>query len=186
MTWHKTQKEEPVMKKLTFVIIAGLLAAMLAACGKSADQQTDAGKETTTQEVTTQEATTQPEEETTEAGGTLAGGWTLAESDEITDERREIFDTAVADLEAEGIDCHPIMYLGSQVVAGTNHCYIADITDVPKNKNYFALVFIYQDLEGNDKFVNMHELEGVQYANEYDPVADNFGQYYDYSAASEG
>lgn len=173
------------MKKIAILLIAALLATALAACGNSADNQTDGGNETTTQEVTTQPEEETTEEETTEAGGTLTGGWTLAESDEITDERREIFDTAVADLEAQGIDCHPIMYLGSQVVAGTNHCYIADITDVPKGKNYFALVFIYQDLEGNDKFVNMHELEGVQYANEYDPVADNFGQYYDYAAASE-
>ena len=169
------------MKKILMLAIVGLFAFSLVACGSTAKDQSpaadDGSAETTT--LSPEEATT-PEEQ-----AALLGGWKIAESDIITDELREVFDAATADLEAEGTDCHPIMYIGDQLVNGTNRCYIADITDVMKNKNYFALVFIHEDLDGAVQLVNMHELEGVQYANEYDFRGDDFTQYFNENASED-
>ena len=165
------------MKKVLMFVIAALFALSLVACGsttKDDGQAADGGGA---------EVAGIPEEVTTaEAQGNLLGGWKIAESDIITDELRDIFDAATADLEAEGTDCHPIMYIGDQLVNGTNRCYIADITEVMAGKNYFALVFIHESLDGSVELVNMHELEGVEYANEYDFLGDDFTQYFNEDA----
>ena len=50
----------------------------------------------------------------------MLGGWTVAESAEITEEQKAIFDKAMEKL--VGVGYEPVAYLASQVVAGTNHC----------------------------------------------------------------
>ena len=180
------------MKKLALILSAGILAVLLVACGTQkkdeATEPTNADGTTNAEVITilpTKEDTEADTDMETEEEEVLLGGWQVAESDLITEIRGVRFDQATADLEAEGVDCHPIMYIGSQIVNGTNYCYIADITDVFANKNYFALVFIHEDLDGNVQLVNIHELEDIEYANEYDFVGDNFGQYFNETTESE-
>ncbi|MBR7188877.1 MAG: hypothetical protein IKD53_10020, partial [Clostridia bacterium] len=56
-------------------------------------------------------------------GAPLAGGWTPAADPAVTEDMKEMFDRALEGL--LGVDYVPVAYLGSQVVAGTNHCILA-------------------------------------------------------------
>ena len=84
----------------------------------------------------------------------MAGGWTPAESPEITEERQAVFDKAMEGL--LGVSYKPVAYLGSQLVAGTNHCFLCQATVVyPDTQPDYVLVFIYQDLSGNARIMNI-------------------------------
>lgn len=91
-------------------------------------------------------------------GGPLAGGWTPSESPEITEEIRAVFDRAVEGL--LGVNYVPVAYLGSQVVAGTNHCILCQATAVvPGARPEYKLVYIYQDLEGGAQVLSVADLD---------------------------
>ncbi len=83
-----------------------------------------------------------------ESGGEIVGGWTKAGSPVITYDFKKVFEKAVSEL--DGVDYTPVAYLGSQVVAGTNHCVLCKATSiVPDAKTTYSIVYIYEDLEGN-------------------------------------
>ena len=95
------------------------------------------------------------------AEGPVTGGWTVAESTEINAEAHEIFDKAMEGL--VGVDYEPIAYIGSQVVAGLNHCFLCKATVVyPGAEATLAMVYIYQDLEGNAQITNIANLDIAQ------------------------
>ena len=78
----------------------------------------------------------------------MTGGWTPSASPEITEENKALFDKGMETL--LGVDYVPVAYLGSQVVAGTNHCFLAQATVViPDAQPSYKLVYLYEDLEGN-------------------------------------
>ncbi len=86
--------------------------------------------------------------EATGTNGTESGGWAAAESPAVTEEFGKVFEKAAAEL--DGVDYVPVAYLASQVVAGTNHCVLCKATPVvPDAKTTYAIVYIYEDLEGN-------------------------------------
>ena len=106
---------------LSLTLLAGCVA-VLAACGK--------------------------EKGTPISGGDVLGGWTKAESPEITEEFKQVFDKAVATL--AGVEYTPVAYVASQVVAGKNHCVLCKAAaTVPGAEANYALVYIYEDLQGN-------------------------------------
>ena len=77
----------------------------------------------------------------------ITGGWQNSESPDITPERRAVFDKAMDGF--VGVGYEPIAYLGSQVVAGTNHAFFCKAQVIyPNSLPYFAIVYIYEDLEG--------------------------------------
>ena len=81
-------------------------------------------------------------------GETLMGGWAVSDSIELTDDLMAVFDKGMEEL--LGVDYVPVAYLGSQVVAGTNHCFLCKATVVyPGAEAVLALVYLYEDLEGN-------------------------------------
>lgn len=83
-----------------------------------------------------------------ESESNISGGWQVSESPEITSELRAVFDKALDGF--VGVGYEPIAYLGSQIVAGTNHAFFCKAQVVyPNAQPYFAIVFIYEDLEGN-------------------------------------
>ena len=88
----------------------------------------------------------------------LVGGWSVAESTEITDENKAVFDKAMEGL--LGVDYEPVAYLGSQVVAGLNHCFLCKATVVyPDAVPTLVLVYIYEDLDGNATVTNIADLD---------------------------
>ncbi len=88
----------------------------------------------------------------------VAGGWTLADDMELTEEQKALFEKAMEKL--LGVDYYPSYYLGSQVVAGTNHCFLcrAAVATVEQPTCY-ALVYIYEDLEGNASVLSIQDIE---------------------------
>ena len=96
---------------------------------------------------------------------TMLGGWNVTESIEITEERKAVFDKALEGL--VGVNYEPLAYLGSQVVAGTNHCFLCRATVVyPGATPGLALVYIYQDLEGNATIMTIESFDLAMFNGE--------------------
>ena len=83
-------------------------------------------------------------------GGDKVGGWAYAESAEITDAIKKVMEKATETL--TGATYEPVAYVGSQVVAGTNHAILCKcVPSVPSadNSANYVLVYVYEDLQGN-------------------------------------
>lgn len=133
------------MKKMLIVLLAGLLMLTAVACKKEAEK---------------------PVEEPVEAAQaeTMTGGWTPAADYTVTEARKAIFDKGMAAL--LGVDYAPLAYLGSQVVAGTNHVFLVKGTMVvPAQPVSYALAYFYEDLQGNVKLMNVADLPIVPQAD---------------------
>ena len=85
----------------------------------------------------------------------LVGGWS-AYTDNPTEIPAEALDALNAALDGlEGCVYKPIALLGTQVVAGTNYCFLCETTVVmPDAQPSYALVYVFDGLE--------HELLRVQ------------------------
>ncbi|SEP89103.1 hypothetical protein SAMN02910369_00782 [Lachnospiraceae bacterium NE2001] len=81
----------------------------------------------------------------------LAGGWQASESSRITGELSEIFDKGIENY--TGNECTPVFYLGSQIVSGTNHAFLCKTKLGDDQDEYWSIVYIYEDLEGNCTFI---------------------------------
>lgn len=92
------------------------------------------------------------------AEGMLSGGWAAADDPTVTQERSELFEKALGGM--VGVDYTPVAYLGSQVVAGTNHCFLClSRVVIPDAIPKYVLVFIYEDLQGNAQIMNIADFD---------------------------
>ena len=90
-------------------------------------------------------------------GNKNVGGWEISQDTKITDEKLKIFNKGIEGL--LGADYEPVAYLGSQLVSGTNHCYLCKSTVVyPGATNRYALVYIYEKLDGTEEILNIIDL----------------------------
>ena len=83
-------------------------------------------------------------------GGDKVGGWSYAESTEITDDMKKVMEKATETL--TGATYEPVAYIGSQVVAGTNHAILCKSTPSVAELNgatTYVLIYVYEDLQGN-------------------------------------
>ena len=88
----------------------------------------------------------------------LAGGWAYSESPEITEELQAIFDKAMEGF--VGVHYAPVAYLGSQIVAGMNHCLLCQATVVyPGARPYYVLMYLYEALDGHVEILHIAELD---------------------------
>lgn len=84
----------------------------------------------------------------------LDGGWAQAESPVVTDDARKAFDKAMEGF--VGVDYSPVALLSTQIVSGTNYCFLCEATVVyPGAETSYALVYIYEDLQGNAKITEI-------------------------------
>ena len=91
-------------------------------------------------------------------GGAAVGGWTPAEDPTVTEERQAVFDKGLEGL--LGVGYTPVAYLGSQVVAGTNHAFLCQATVVvPDAKPVWVIVYLYENLEGDVSILNIAEMD---------------------------
>ncbi len=131
------------MKKLIALLLGALLLVSAAACSQKQDEQPAEAGETGTEELQQNEP--------------LAGGWQLTENCEMTDELRAIFEKALDGL--TGVNYVPIACLGTQVVAGTNYCFLTQGTVVyPGAAPTYKLVYVYKDLSGNAEILNIADM----------------------------
>lgn len=124
------------MKKMILMILCAAMLLSLAACGqKNAEQP--AAEQPAAEEAPAEESST-----------SLLGGWTPAESVALTVEAQELLAKATEKL--LGSRYTPVLYLGTQVVAGRNHallCRVAPVTADPVET--YAIVKLYEDTQGN-------------------------------------
>jgi len=129
------------MKRIYALALSAVMVLSLAACATAkADNEPTAN------------------EEPVEIGEVMTGGWAHAASPEITDELRKVFVKAFDGF--AGSDVKPVAYLGSQVVAGTNHCFLCQSTVVyPGAEPQYVLVYINEGLDGSAELMNIADLD---------------------------
>ena len=88
----------------------------------------------------------------------LMGGWTVAQDPTITPELKAVFDKGMEGL--IGVNYVPVLYLGSQVVAGTNHAFLCRAAAVaPDAVPSWKIVFLYEDLKGGVSILNIADFD---------------------------
>ena len=83
-------------------------------------------------------------------GADVTGGWAYSMDADITPEIEDIMSKATTTL--TGATYEPVAYIGSQIVAGTNHAILC--TSSPSvaeldGETTYVLVYVYEDLDGN-------------------------------------
>ena len=92
------------------------------------------------------------------APGMLAGGWQATEDAAVSEETKALLLQAFGGIGEEAIV--PVALLGTQVVAGRNFCVLCRISpDAEGAVPYYALIYIYQDLQGNAQLLQIRELD---------------------------
>ena len=80
----------------------------------------------------------------------MTGGWTPSADPAMTAERQALFEKGTEAL--AGASYVPVAYLGSQVVAGTNHAFLCQaVSAYPgsvETEPAYAMVYLYADLSG--------------------------------------
>ena len=93
----------------------------------------------------------------------MIGGWNVAEETTVTDEIRALLEKALEGF--VGSDFEPVAYLGSQIVAGTNHCILCQRTVVyPGAQPVYTLVYLYEKLDGTVEILTMCDLDLTAFA----------------------
>ena len=91
----------------------------------------------------------------------MAGGWTPSADPAVTEELQALFDKGTETL--TGVSYIPVAYLGSQVVAGTNHAFLFQaVTAYPgslETAPAYAMVYLYEDLSGNVSILSIAEFD---------------------------
>ena len=92
------------------------------------------------------------------AEGLTTGGWKPADSPAITEENKALFEKGTEKL--LGVDYTPVAFLGSQIVAGTNYCFLAQAKSViPDAQPSFKLVFLYEKLDGTVEVLSIVDFD---------------------------
>ena len=90
----------------------------------------------------------------------LLGGWKAAEDFTLTEDKLALFEKGTEKL--VGVKYTPVAYLGSQVVAGTNHCFLSQaVVVVPDESPSYVLMTLYENLQGDVTLLSITEL-GMQ------------------------
>ena len=86
----------------------------------------------------------------------LVGGWAPSEDPTVTEERMTLFEKGTKAL--TGASCVPVTYLGSQVVAGTNHAILCKASEINKGSSW-VIIYLYEDLQGDVSIMNIADFE---------------------------
>jgi len=93
-------------------------------------------------------------------GMVMVGGWTPSADPSITDDLKTVFEIGTETL--TGAVVIPVVYLGSQVVAGTNHaflCRTASAYSGTETEPAYVIVYLYEDLQGNVSILNIADFD---------------------------
>lgn len=97
-------------------------------------------------------------------GGTVAavtvGGWKTADDPTITEDIQQMLSKALEGYQTgrTNFSFTPVTYLGSQVVAGTNHAILCKATG-NNGGSAWVIVYLYQDLKGNVSVMNIADFD---------------------------
>ena len=93
-------------------------------------------------------------------GGLLAGGWTISDDYTITSDIEQLLWTALDSYQTGTITVSytPVAYLGSQVVAGTNHAVLCRASEINKGSSW-VIIYLYEDLQGDVSVMNVADFD---------------------------
>lgn len=135
------QKEGENMKRIFAVLLAGMMACSLAACGQ-VNSDPEAQKTTTAAQAATD--------------AVIDGGYSDSTSPVLDDQVKAVFAKATETL--TGVSYEPVAYVATQVVAGTNHVILCKATaTVPDAVTTYALVTVYEDLNGGAEIIQIQD-----------------------------
>ena len=137
-----------MFRKLTAILLALLMITMITACGTSSKSGEN------------------DELDTPDSSEAVSGGWELFDNkaNTLPDDVQKAFDKATKTF--TGSELKPVVYVASQVVAGTNYmvlCEAATTTEKPDVS--YQMVVIYADLEGNAEITQVKEFDLTQYTD---------------------
>ena len=146
-------------KLLTLGLTAAMLMTCLTACKTSKrESQPDAGQNQTRQEAEADMKNS-------------VGSWAVPEDSTVTEAHKKIFNDMTSKL--DGFFFEPVAFLGSQVVAGTNYCFLCKPTIKSNNGLHsLSLVYIYVNLKGEASLLSEERLvlPGTENAGKEAPV----------------
>lgn len=93
-------------------------------------------------------------------GMIMVGGWAPSTDPSVTDALRAVFEKGTSSL--DGAVCIPVAYLGSQVVAGTNHAFLCQTASAYSGNvtdPAYVIVYLYEDLQGNVSILNITDFD---------------------------
>lgn len=134
-TAEKASRKEDLNMKRVFALILGILMMVSVAFAE--------------------DALTAPEH--------MSGGWIASADPTMTDELKALFEAGTETL--TGMDYEPVAYLGSQVVAGTNHAFLCKAVsaypgvDGMESEPAYAMVYLYEDLTGQVTILNIADFD---------------------------
>ena len=123
--------------KTKSLLLSALLGASLLCLARPADVSAAAAHPATAESAQAEDVS-----------AALDGGWSVNEGRlQLGKHERLVFAKAIDHL--LGCDYDPVALLGTQVVAGTNYCFLARLTPVvPDATPHWGLVYVYEDLQG--------------------------------------
>lgn len=92
----------------------------------------------------------------------VVGGWDANTGDTSIDAKenadaKKAFEKAMDGFYGDSFEV--VAYLGSQVVAGTNYCYLCrETSDEPDSVTTFVLLTVYEDLDGNTEITDIRDV----------------------------
>lgn len=122
---------------LALVLASGILACGLTACKIDKNVNINANVKVNGEEVLNTHIGT--------------GSWKVSETNAVTDDLKKIFDDAVSEL--DGYFYEPVALLGTQLVSGTNYCFLCRPAVTANNAmNSLVCTYIYVDVQGKASF----------------------------------
>ena len=95
----------------------------------------------------------------------MLGGWKATDSPRMSDEATAAFEKAMEGF--IGVGYEPLACLATQLVSGTNYAIFCKAQVVyPDAKPYYAIVYVYEDLQGNAKLLKIVSLTANGEADE--------------------
>ena len=93
-------------------------------------------------------------------GTVTVGGWKTADDPTITQDIEQMLSKALDGYQTgiTKLTYTPVAYLGSQVVAGTNHAILCKATG-DNGASAWVIVYLYQDLKGNVSVMNIADFD---------------------------
>jgi hypothetical protein len=139
------------MKKSKVLLIVGLIGFCLTGCGNQTNGGAQTDQKASSQASSQAGSQSDGQEEQQSALSSepvLVGGLTRADSPVVPSEVAHLFDGIKGG--EPGYVYTPVAYLGSQIVAGTNHLLLCKVKEAGSGSHiHYALVTIYEDLDGN-------------------------------------
>ena len=164
------KEEDKTMKKTMSAVFAMMLCLamlfVLAACGAKKESGAPApSAEPEVKEEVIEEAAEEAEDPAEEAPVIGVGGWKATEDPAMTADLENVFHKAVEGL--LGVNYEPIACLGTQLVSGTNYAFFCRAQAVaPNAEPYYAVVKVYEDLEGNAEILEIVSMTPYGEVNE--------------------